>query len=128
MPNISGSDSRPATTGDGRDLTGCVADWLASGSSASPDLGIDACGLAIKGQNTSGEIFLEHILDCGSDPITALARWQDGDAVAQLGLRNDRKEDICGGLAGEPSRYTRIRFRAHQLRDDIGVEQDHPKP
>ena len=102
MPDISSSDGRPATTGDGRHLTVCVADRQASGPSASPDLGIDTRSLAIKGQNASCEIFLEHILDRGSDPITALAHWQDSDAVAQLGLRDYRKEYICSGLIGKP--------------------------
>ena len=105
MPDVSGSDGCSATTGDGRHLTVCVADRQASGPSASADLGIDTSGLAIKGQNASCEIFLEHILDCGSDPITALARWQDSDAVAQLGLRDYRKEYICSGLIGKPSRH-----------------------
>ena len=122
MPDISGSYGRPTTTGDGRYLTVCVADRPTSGSSASTDLGIDARGLAIKGQNASCEIFLEHILDCGSDSITALARWQDGDAVAQLGLRDDRKKDIRSRLVGKPSRHVGVGFGARQLRDNVGVE------
>ena len=128
MPDISGRDGRAATTGNGRYLTVRVADRQACGSSASADLGIDARGIAIKGQNASCEIFLEHILDCGSNPIAALARWQDSDTIAQLSLRDHRKKDICGGLIGKPSRYTGIGFRARQLRDNIGVEQDHPEP
>ena len=38
-----------------------------------------------------------------------------------------RQEDICGGLVGKPSRYVRIGFGAHQLRDNVGVEQDYPR-
>ena len=63
MPDISSGDGRPATTGDGRYLTVCVADRQTSDPSVSTDLGIDARSLAIEGQNASCEIFLEHILN-----------------------------------------------------------------
>ena len=80
MPGVSSGDGCLTTTGDGCNLTVRVADRQTCRPPAGAELGIDARGLTVKGQNASCEILLEHILDCGSDPITPPARWQGSDA------------------------------------------------
>ena len=92
-----------------------------------------ACALGPRRHRGTGAGRLEVIRTKGShrflryrdDPSRPLAFGHGTNAVEDFGLIDVRRVEQRTGLRRDPSQHRWMRFPAHQLRDDIGVDDDH---
>ena len=84
---------------------------------------VDGSGL-VERQDASGELVVEQGTGLLGEPVAPLAFGQTLDPVQDLGHRNRGGEDESGFDAVEPVDHRPVRCRAHQLGQDVRVEDD----
>ena len=72
-----------------------------------------------------GEILREHCLGRGNQCHAPSALGQGANTIEDFCLIDIRGVKLSAGLRSHPRQNRRMRFATHQLRDDIGVDDDH---
>ncbi len=115
----------PVGTSNCGNLTVGEADRPTGGSSVSED----RCKLlsrgAVEWQYAVSEVIPNQGVDLSNQPVPAPPRRKDQGSAPQFGLSNRAQMKTGIILTPEPVQNGRSGQRPHQLRDDIGVDQDH---
>src|SRR6266481_3213892 len=119
----------PVRPGNGCDLGVRVAD----GSSKRPAVCCNPCkmlrSVALECEYTSREVFRKHPFRCSQQAVAPLTFGEQFDSVKDFRLRDRGRKEVCQRLLGDPYRDSGGRFRPHEFRQHIRIEDDHsPNP
>lgn len=76
-----------------------MRNWASRPSTLGGDTRVGMRSVAVEGQDAACEILEKHRLACFGSSSTPLTRWQQHDAVQDLGLSNVRRERLVAGCA-----------------------------
>src|ERR1700719_723016 len=115
----------PVRPGNGCNLGVRVAD----GSSKRPAVCCNPCkmlrSVALECEYTSREVFRQHPFRCSQQAVAALTFGEQFDSVKDFRLRDRGRKEVCQRLLGDPYRDSGRRFRPHEFRYHIRIEDDH---
>ncbi|MDE0520885.1 MAG: hypothetical protein OXH79_02900 [Boseongicola sp.] len=101
-----------------------AADCPTGGSSVSEDRCKLLSGGAVEWQYAVSEVIPNQGVDLSNQPVPAPPCRKDQGFAPQFGLSNRAQMKTGNILTPEPVQYGRSGQRPHQIRDDIGVDQD----
>lgn len=127
VPNIACREPRPSGSDDRSDLPVDLTDRPSHFSATDSDLGIGHGRIRIEGEDTSSHVPLEDWPGRRGQGLAASSVQKQSEALKDLGLCQRGREDDPSGMPGEPGADTNFRRGAHQLRDHVGIENDHSK-
>ena len=119
--HISCRNRRASTTGYGRYL----AVGMADGTPRSASRGVGPGCSTIKGKDASIKILPQHPFHRFKQSVSSSTGWQYLNAVQQFSFADSGQIQICSRLFGNPIHNVGTGVGAHQLRNDIGVQDDH---
>src|SRR6266478_3578683 len=115
----------PVRPGNGCDLGVRVVD----GSSKRPTVCCNPCkivrSVALECEYTSREVFRKHPFRCSQQAVAPLTLGEQLDSVKDFRLGDRGRKEVCQGLLGDPYHDPGGRFRPHEFRQHIGIEDDH---
>lgn len=80
--------------------------------------------VAVESKTVPGKVLLEHLLRRSGETVAPLTGGQERDAQQNL-CASDGADKIGGALLPvEPVQYYQGRLRAHEFRENVGVEQN----
>ncbi len=91
----------------------------------SNDICIMSCSQRIEWQNPVLEILRQQSVDLCAKLTSASPVRQSGDAVHQFGRRHGSQQYVGHIQTVDPTSDTRFRCWAHQLRNHVGIQDDH---
>src|SRR3981189_1090574 len=115
----------PVRPGNGCNLGVRVAD----GSSMRPAVCCNPCkmvrSVALECEYTSREVFRKHPFGCNQQAVAPLTFGEQFDSVKNFRLRDRGGKEVCQRLLGDPYHDSGGRFRLHEFRKHIRIEDDH---
>jgi hypothetical protein len=103
-----------------------LSDGLTGPTPVCGDLRVGHGRIAVEAEDPAGEVVLEDRAGRGDQVVAAASLGQEGETVEDLRLGQGGGEQAGDRLCREPVEHPGFRSGAHQLRDDVGVEDDHP--
>ena len=122
--HVPGRHRRSPGSSDSGNLAVCVTDWAPGGTPLNADSRVGPSGIAVEGEDAAREVLPKHALDRSEQLFTAAPRRQECDTVAEFGFANAGEMQLRERLPGNPVDDINSRRRAHQLGDDVGIEED----
>ena len=115
----------PVRPGNGCDLGVRVAD----GSSKRPTVCCNPCkivrSVALECEYTSREVFRKHPFRCSQQAVAPLTFGEQFDSVKDFRLGDRGRKEVCQRLLGDPYHDSGGRFRPHEFRQHIRIQNDH---
>ena len=115
----------PDVAADSRDLSVGDADRPADSLAAGDDVCVPGGGALIEGENPAVEVFGQDAADHHRQLPLAVTLGQPRDAVPQLGGSDCGRGHLGDVKRVKPGEHSGVRRPAGQLRDDVGVKDDH---
>lgn len=113
-----------ARPGDGCNLGICLGSCPTGCSSLRSNGRVGTCRGTVEGENVIREILTKHQINCRSQHFPATTRGQNRYSIAKLRLADRRHEQRRCIAVSHPGRNGWIRSLSHQLRNDVGVENN----